>query len=115
MQVFVHLLVAYHRECRILLKTIPLILPQDPSTVRVQVDVQYDIRLFGDYLDAVLPDIAPFEVCHVGVAQPRIAHEKKDIARLFEMALLFRYFVFLQLLQLLHVEEYHPFRSTLHV
>ena len=74
MQILVHLLVADHRECRILLKTIPLILLQDPSTVRVQVDVQYDVRLFGDYFDAILPDIAAFEVSHVGVAQSCMNH-----------------------------------------
>ena len=51
MQVLVHLLVADHRECRVFLKPIPLVFLQDSATVSVQVNVQYDIRLFGDNLD----------------------------------------------------------------
>ena len=86
-QVVVHLLVADDRERLVSFKLHILVFVKYRPAVVVQFDDKAVSSLYGGDFYMPVPNVAPFEVVHVRIAQPAETAEQKDVPYPFEILL----------------------------
>ena len=106
-QVVVHLLVADDRERLVSFKLHVLVFVKYRPAVVVQFDDKAVSSLYGGDFYMPVPNVAPFEVVHVRIAQPTETAEQKDVPYPFEILLGRGYLVVFQFVQFFPCEEYH--------